>query len=102
VVRHPFLHDPDDPNTWGLRWQFLLGPDLLVAPVLDRGATAVEVYFPHEGDWLDLWTGAPVGVNGAWSRHPAPLGRPAVFLRGSGAHAPAILDGLRRSGSLAW
>ena len=46
VVRHSFLHYPDDPNTLSLRYQFLLGPDLMVAPVLDPGVDTVEVYFP--------------------------------------------------------
>ena len=46
VVRHPFLHYPDDPNTYELRYQFLLGPDLMVAPVVDKGADSVDVYFP--------------------------------------------------------
>ena len=45
----------------GLRYQFLLGPDLMVAPVLDRGAEAVDVYFPEGDAWADLWTGAEAG-----------------------------------------
>lgn len=35
-----------------VRDQFLLGPDLLVAPVLERGATSREVVLP-EGTWRD-------------------------------------------------
>ena len=51
VVRHPFLHYPNDPNTHALRYQFLLGPDVMVAPVLDKGADSVEVYFPNGSAW---------------------------------------------------
>jgi hypothetical protein len=42
VARHLFLHYPGDPNTHELRYQFLLGPDLLVAPVLDKGGWVME------------------------------------------------------------
>ena len=67
VVRHLFLHYPDDANTFGLRYQFLLGPDLMVAPVLDKGADTVEVYFPVGTDWVDLCTGADAGRQGEWA-----------------------------------
>ncbi|MGV3491990.1 MAG: alpha-glucosidase [Devosia sp.] len=90
VVRHPFLHYPNDPNTYGLRFQFLLGADLMVAPVLDKGATRVEVYFPEGDDtWIDLWSGKPVGEPGRWLKMPAPMGQPVVLLR---AGTPAATD----------
>lgn len=100
VARHLFLHYPDDPNTHGLRYQFLLGPDLMVAPVLDKGADAVEVYFPLGSEWVDLWTGAEAGKAGDWSRMPAPLGTPAVFLRKGATAADEIRNGLKTVGPL--
>jgi alpha-glucosidase (family GH31 glycosyl hydrolase) len=100
VVRHPFLHYPDDADTGALRYQFLLGPDLMVAPVLDRGADAVDVYFPEGSAWTDLWTGAEAGSPGEWASMAAPLGRPAVFLRRGGPAAAMILGGLRAEGVL--
>ena len=100
LVRHLFLHYPDDPNTHGLRYQFLLGPDLMVAPVLDKGASSVNVYFPKGSAWTDLWTGADAGREGAWARMPAPLGKPAVYLRKGSASAGAIIDGLKGVGIL--
>jgi alpha-glucosidase len=100
VVRHPFLHYPDDPNVGALRYQFLLGPDLMVAPVLDRGALAVDVYFPEGSAWTDLWTGGDAGSPGEWATMPAPLGQPAVFLRKDAPAAGPILEGLRAEGVL--
>jgi hypothetical protein len=49
---------PHDENTWSLGDQFLLGPDLLVAPVLSSNETR-SIYVP-EGEWLDLWTQATI------------------------------------------
>ena len=98
VVRHPFLHFPEDPDTRALRYQFLLGPNLMVAPVLDPGVATVQVYFPAGSAWTDLWSGEDAGVPGEWVAMPAPLGRPAVFLRRGAAAGEAILRGLREAG----
>jgi alpha-glucosidase len=100
VVRHPFLHFPDDPNVHALRYQFFLGADVMVAPVLDKGATSVEVYFPQGAEWIDLWSGAEAGTPGAWTRMPAPLSKPAVFLRKGSASAVEIRGELSKAGIL--
>ena len=101
VVRHPFLHYPDDPNTHALRYQFLLGPDLMVAPVLDKGADTVDVYFPAGSEWVDLWSSADAGKAGQWARMPAPLSKPAVFMRKGAPSRAEIESGLRSVGILA-
>jgi sulfoquinovosidase len=98
VVRHLFLHFPDDRNTHALRYQFLLGPDLMVAPVLDKGADSVEVYFPAASEWVDLWTGADAGKAGTFSKMPAPLSKPAVFLRKGAPAAERIVASLKQLG----
>lgn len=36
--------------------QFLIGPDLLAAPILEQGATSRKVYFP-EGNWYHFHNG---------------------------------------------
>ena len=58
VLRPLWLEDPDDPVAAGMDGQFLLGRDLLVAPVFDDGTAPVprRVYVPR-GRWVDLWTG---------------------------------------------
>jgi alpha-glucosidase len=100
LTRHLFLHYPDDRNTYGLRYQYLLGSDLMVAPVVDKGATSVEVYFPEGAEWTDLWTGSNAGTTGEWARMPAPLGKPAVFLRKGAESANEIIGGLRGANAL--
>ena len=76
LVRSLFLHYPQDPATYNLTSEFLLGPDLLIVPVLDPGVSSVTAYFPEPG-WTNLVTGEvmPVGT----SRVAAPIGKPAVF-----------------------
>jgi alpha-glucosidase (family GH31 glycosyl hydrolase) len=80
VVRHPFVHYPDDPEVLGLEYQFMVGPNLMVAPILDPGEEMVEVYLPA-GRWVHLWSGRKYGSldKGVYETVHAPLGEPAVF-----------------------
>ena len=86
VVRHLFLHFPNDPVVYTLRYQFLLGSDFLIAPVLDPGAETVHLYLPA-GNWIHLWSGSEYNENsGTWIDVAAPLGQPGVFYpKGSSA-----------------
>ncbi len=56
VMRALWLHYPDDPMAVLRSDQYLWGRDILVAPVVDKGATSRQVYLP-QGDWYDYWTG---------------------------------------------
>jgi sulfoquinovosidase len=81
VIRHPFLHYPEDPVTYQLSYQeYLLGSSILVAPVLDPGVKEVHVYLPA-GNWVHLWTGRiyRATFEGKWITVPAPVGQPGVF-----------------------
>jgi alpha-glucosidase (family GH31 glycosyl hydrolase) len=80
VVRHPFVHYPDDPEVLGLEYQFMVGPNVMVAPVLDPGEEMVEVYLPA-GRWVHLWSGRKYGSldKGVYETVRAPIGEPAVF-----------------------
>ncbi|HEX7760394.1 MAG TPA: glycoside hydrolase family 31 protein [Caulobacteraceae bacterium] len=57
VTRPLFLDFPDDPTCLEDDDSYLLGPDLLIAPVVEPGVTERSVYLPAGADWLDLWTG---------------------------------------------
>lgn len=46
---------PDDTATYRIGDQFMLGDELLVAPILDE-KNERSVYLP-KGDWVDLWSG---------------------------------------------
>ncbi len=79
VARHLWLHYPDDPECVGLQNHFMLGGDLLFAPVVEAGAKTVRMYFPG-GSWRHLVTGESVDEKG-WKTIAAPVGTPAVFRR---------------------
>jgi alpha-D-xyloside xylohydrolase len=56
-MRPLFIDTPDDPAAWEIDDQFLLGPDLLVAPVLGPGVTSRPVHLPPGATWTDAVTG---------------------------------------------
>lgn len=99
VVRHPFLHYPDDPNTWSITYQeFMLGADFLIAPVTDEGAESVDVYLPA-GEWVHLWSGETY-TGGQTVAIAAPLGQPAVFYVKGSAWGQNLVRTLRDQGLL--
>ncbi len=53
LMRALMLEFPSDPRLWDVHDQYLLGPSLLVAPVLTQGATSRGVLLP-EGLWHGL------------------------------------------------
>jgi alpha-glucosidase/alpha-D-xyloside xylohydrolase len=55
MMRALWLHHPDDPAAVARGDQFLWGRDLLVSPVVEKGATARRLYLPR-GAWFDFWT----------------------------------------------
>ena len=86
VVRHPWLVYPNDPESLKLRWQFFMGDDVLVAPVLDPKKSVVSIYFP-KGTWKRLSMGEDVESEGGWREVSAPLGSPAVYFAAQSKHA---------------
>ncbi|HEY1606352.1 MAG TPA: TIM-barrel domain-containing protein [Allosphingosinicella sp.] len=55
-MRALFMDFPDDPRVADLGDEYMLGPDFLVAPVTEPGATGRPVYLPAGADWYDYWT----------------------------------------------
>lgn len=59
LMRPLYFDHPHDERVWERPLQWMLGDQLLIAPVTEEGATAWEVYLP-EGAWVDVWTGEDV------------------------------------------
>jgi alpha-glucosidase len=77
---------PNDPSLANVDRQFLLGPSILVTPVLTQGATSVQGVFPGVVDgtvWYDWYTQSAVNASaGVNTTIPAPLGHIPVYIRG--------------------
>lgn len=99
VVRHLFIHYPDDPNTFALSYQeFLVGADLLVVPVLEPGKESVEAYLP-KGRWVHVWSGEAYGDAGKGIHQTiaAPIGKPAVFYRDASSVGFQLVEELHKA-----
>lgn len=80
-LMRPLFFDFDrDPKTADVDDQYMFGPDLLVAPVLEAGATSRRVYLPAGTHWRDAWTGQ-THDGGKTIDVDAPLDRIPLFLR---------------------
>ncbi|MFC7157801.1 alpha-xylosidase [Halomarina halobia] len=78
VVRPLVLEYTDDPTTYNLDTQYLLGEELLVAPVF-RETGDVDVYLP-EGEWVDYWS-AERYTGGQTLHRTVPLDEIPLFVR---------------------
>lgn len=77
VQRALFLYY-DDERSYTEQFEYLLGRDLLVAPVYLEGQDSREVYLPDDA-WIHLWTGKEYG-QGEYMI-PAKMGDTPVFYR---------------------
>ncbi|XP_063866512.1 sulfoquinovosidase-like [Scylla paramamosain] len=82
VQRPLFLQFEEDMDSYEAVYQYMYGPDLLVAPVLDKDVDEWKVYLPGgEVKWIHLWGNGTAVTGPALVTVPAPLGYPPVFYR---------------------
>jgi alpha-glucosidase (family GH31 glycosyl hydrolase) len=79
-MRPLYFDFPNDPATHDQTLEFMLGPEILVAPITVLGARSREVYLPRGTQWVDAWTGE-VFNGGQTVSIQAPLEHIPVFLR---------------------
>jgi alpha-glucosidase (family GH31 glycosyl hydrolase) len=77
------MFETDDERIWDFPEEYLLGDDLLIAPVTTEGAMTLTVYLPP-GDWVDPWSDEPLTGPRIVER-PAPLDEIPVFVRAKSA-----------------
>ena len=80
LFRPLMLNYQDDPNTYNLDDEFMIGEDLLVAPIVRPDVTERLVYLP-KGIWYDFWTNKKY-AGGTMVRVEAPLETAPMFVRG--------------------
>ena len=91
VQRPLFLHHENDPRCYTEQFEYLLGEDVLVAPVWQEAQTERSVYLP-EGEWVHLWTGKTYEQGD--HTVPAPLGDTPVFYR-KGSRWASLMEDIR-------
>ena len=57
VMRTLFYMYPQDKKCWDIEDEYLYGPDILVAPILEAGQKTREVYLPAGENWIEYATG---------------------------------------------
>ncbi|MFZ5946283.1 MAG: alpha-glucosidase [Bacillota bacterium] len=77
-MRMPYIHYADDKKLLDLKYQYLFGRDLMVAPVYEEGKTTKELYLPND-QWVNIWTGEEYGQG--THEVAAPIGQIPVFYR---------------------
>jgi alpha-glucosidase len=96
-VQRPLLYDYQyDATVRDIDDEYLLGPDLLVAPVISAGVTARHVYLPA-GGWYE-WHTDQAHSGGIFLLAETPLDRIPIFARAGAVipmwpEAPASTDG---------
>jgi len=79
VMRPLVLHYEDDENTFNLNDEYLVGENILVAPVVDPGVTKRMVYLPV-GTWVNYWNGARF-TGGQHILVDAPIDTMPIFIK---------------------
>lgn len=77
-VTRPLFYHYDGERERKESTEYLLGRDLLVAPIIREGAKSREVYFPDDR-WISIWNGKEYGRGCA--EIDAPIGTVPVFYR---------------------
>ncbi|HTQ56121.1 MAG TPA: glycoside hydrolase family 31 protein [Bryobacteraceae bacterium] len=85
MFRPLILNYQDDANVLNIDDEFMIGGDLLAAPILKPGQSSRRVYLPA-GTWIDYWTGRRI-AGGQMVHAEAPLETVPLFV-----HAGAIIS----------
>lgn len=88
VVRPLFFYY-DEQQAYNECYEYMLGRDILVAPVIKAKATSREVYLPND-NWIHLWTGKE--YKGGNHCVDAELGNIPVFIRKEAQDVLNIFD----------
>lgn len=94
LMRPMFYHYPQQTQSWEMTDQYLFGSDILVAPVVNAGATVREVWLPAGDAWVDANTGQQYS-GGTSVTVSAPLSVLPLFVR-EGAEVLTTIGGMEK------
>lgn len=81
ILRPVVLEFQQDPRVASIADQFLLGSQLMLAPVVQAGARSRAVYLPVNSEWHDFWS-CKSFTGGQEISYEAPLDRLPILVRG--------------------
>ena len=87
-VMRPLFYHYDEESCYTEKTEYLLGRDILVAPVIKEKAVSRKVFLPDD-EWIHLFTGER--YTGGTYDIEAPMGRPPVFVRKESSYIKDIL-----------
>ena len=93
VMRPMFMQFPEQPAFARMQNQYMLGVELLVAPVMVSHQKSRKVLLP-EGHWIHLWTGR--AYTGGEHTILAPVGQPPVFYKADGKNEETFVEMTKR------
>jgi len=79
-MRTLFLNFPYDEQTWEIEDIFMLGSDMLIAPILHSGKRSRDVYLPYGETWKEITSGI-FNEGGQWINCDAPIESIPVFVK---------------------
>lgn len=88
LMRSLVIEYPDDPEVYNLNSEFMFGKEILVAPVVEKGAVSKRVYLP-EGEWFDFNNPQLFYSGKQWIDYPVSLEITPVFVH-KGAVIPMM------------
>lgn len=88
-VMRPLFYHYDEAEAYTEKTEYLLGRDLLVAPVYEEGAKSRTIYLPSDG-WVDIFDGKEYA--GGHMIVEAPIGKPPVFVRKDSKDYEALMQ----------
>jgi hypothetical protein len=95
-MAHLIVDFSGDKVVWSVHDQYMFGRELLVAPLMEEGATSRAIYLPA-GTWHDLFLGGTI-EGGQTMEYACPVERTPVFVR-DGAALPTNMGSSRIIGS---
>ncbi len=93
MCRAMWLHYPNDKECQTLKHQYLLGEDILVAPIDHENATSIRVYLP-KGSWVCPHTDI-IYDGGKYIDLPAKEGYPSVLIRGESSKKEKLINTIK-------
>lgn len=88
-VMRPLFYHYDEAEAYTEKTEYLLGRDLLVAPVYEEGAKSRTIYLPSDG-WGNIFDGKEYA--GGHMIVEAPIGKPPVFVRKDSKDYEALMQ----------